>query len=60
MSVEIVASVAIPLELARFTAALALTLLLIPVVALVHLAKACMPKQELDESAPAPAPGFTI
>ena len=39
-------SVAVPLELARFTAAFALTLLLAPVVALVHLVKACMPKQE--------------
>lgn len=36
--------VAIPLELARFSAAIALTLLLAPIVAFVHLIRACFPE----------------
>jgi len=53
-------TVAIPLELARFTAAFALTLLLVPVVAIVHLIKACLPKQEQpDETSTLLASGAT-
>ncbi len=51
-------TVAVPLELVRFAAAFALTLLLVPVIALVHIVKARLPKQELDTNAP--APGFTM
>lgn len=40
--------VAIPLELARFSAGIALTLLLAPVIALVHLIKACLPKNDVE------------
>lgn len=40
--------VAIPLEIARFSAAIALTLILAPVVALVHLIKACLPKSDTE------------
>ncbi len=36
-------AVAIPLELTRFSAAIALALLLAPIVALVHIIKACLP-----------------
>lgn len=46
-------AVAVPLELARFSAAVALTLLLAPVVAIVHLVKACLPKSE-EESGYSP------
>jgi hypothetical protein len=54
-------TVATPIECARFTAAFALTLLLAPIVALVHLVKACMPKEamyELDMNAAAHTPSF--
>lgn len=39
-------AIAAPIEIARFGAGIALTLLLSPIVALVHLIKACLPKQE--------------
>ncbi len=39
-------TIALPIEIARFGAGIALTLLLAPVVAVVHLIKACMPNQE--------------
>lgn len=42
-------AVAVPLEIARFVAAFALMLVLVPVVALVHLVKACLPQQEIRE-----------
>ena len=39
-------AIAVPIEIARFGAGLFLTLLLSPIVALVHLIKACLPTQE--------------
>lgn len=42
-------TVAIPLEIVRFSAAIALTLLLAPIVALIHIIKACLPKNDSDK-----------
>lgn len=43
-------AVAIPLEITRFSAAIALTLLLAPIVALVHLIKVCLPKNDEENT----------
>ncbi|MDP1603703.1 MAG: hypothetical protein Q8M03_10610 [Legionella sp.] len=43
-------AIAVPIEIARFSAGIALTLLLSPIVALVHLIKACLPTQETTET----------
>lgn len=43
-------AIAVPIEIARFSAGLALTILLIPTVMLVHLIKACLPAQEATDT----------
>lgn len=50
-------TVALPIEIARFSAGIALTLLLAPVVAVVHLIKACMPNQAQE---PISTAGLTL
>lgn len=40
--------IAIPSEIIRFSAAIALTLLLAPFVAIIDIIKACLPESEAD------------
>ncbi len=52
-------TVALPIEIARFSAGIALTLLLAPVVAVVHLIKACIPNEEHAQE-PTSTAGLTL
>jgi hypothetical protein len=50
LSKTIAFCIAVPLEITRFSLGIALTLALVPVVALIYLVKACLPKNEADNA----------